>query len=264
VREGQPKRRGLVLDNFLAAVYEARRRFALPAQMFGLKEVLLYPGAEEALETLIREAVALHEFYVWPDALLDGLGEGIYGEEERTSAYHGSRVNASHVEAVLRRVFEVMLQVIVLVPPRDPRPFPPKKVKRLAAKLSGLVREVHAALRDDEVQGRIKHLGLKPEEEPKPWLLESEMRKAATVLDSGANLRRRNTKSPNPQVRHDVYLVRLVEFCTERPHYDSLQTLIAGAFHAAGKKPPKWVGRLAIEEKRDRELRKRRGLSSSS
>jgi hypothetical protein len=73
---------------------------------------------------------------------------------------------------------------------------------------------------------------------------------------SGTRTVKRNSDSPNPQVRFAMYLVRWIVACTGRKHYRNLQTLAAATFVAAGHEPPAWVDRLEIDMNRRRKKRR--------
>jgi hypothetical protein len=88
--------------------------------------------------------------------------------------------------------------------------------------------------------------------------LAAEMHWAADALAviASPKVRKIRTDSPNPQVRFAMYLVGWIEHGTGRQHYEDLTELIEAAFAAAGKHPPRWVGRLAVEMNYKRRLRK--------
>ena len=70
--------------------------------------------------------------------------------------------------------------------------------------------------------------------------------------------------NPHPQISLVLFLADWIEFGTDHKRYKLLETLAEAAFHAAGKRPPKWIDRLAVEMTRKRALRRKWAATISS
>lgn len=254
--------RQMCLDDFLAVIDQTTRWFALDAPKC-VKQIGSYPGAKAAMESLVRDTMALHdgEVYTRPHLQLEALGKSIYGEPVTNPAYSGHRISSPCLGRVLQHVFDLGLQTIVRLPSRDPKPsHTTKQLKALASALSRDAERVSTAFGDNWVRERIRLLSQVPgADPPSHWKVVSEMRKAAEFLSAVANLKviKVPLGSPNPQVRHAMYFENFLVTCTGRPQYARLQTLLQAAFYAAKKEVPRWVDRLAIEMNLQRKHRQR-------
>jgi hypothetical protein len=126
---------GLVIDDYLHALTDVRRRFKLPAQKFSLSQIAEQPGAKAALDALLKGAVARHRSNIFAKThpLLAELGSQVHAEEITTTVYSGYRIRSKAVERVLQRVIEVGFCTIVQPPARHPKPISiPKRVKATA------------------------------------------------------------------------------------------------------------------------------------
>jgi hypothetical protein len=247
----------LVLDDFLAVIEEARSSLKMPSEELSLGSLGLSQKTSSAVTRLLKDTIELHQGQVFTmvNALLEPVGDDIYGEEIKTVFAPRHQVSPERQWDVLRRVLELGLQIVVALPSKDSAHLDRKAQKSLVSALRKVSEKLRAAVRDDRLRGKLDLLPAKPEFWKVPWALQE----AAETLESAANLKvtRIRRGSPNPQIRYTLYLANWVKTCTGRPHYALLADLIEAAFQASGKKPPKWINRLEIEMTRQNKYRAR-------
>jgi hypothetical protein len=83
------KQSGLVLDDYLGAIADVRKRFKLAGPAFRLRQLESYPGAKDALEKIVDLMIRQHgaSISTKPDPLLADSGEKIYAEGAVTRAF---------------------------------------------------------------------------------------------------------------------------------------------------------------------------------
>lgn len=81
----------LVLDDYLSAVADLRRRFQLASPTVGLVQIKAESVARQAMEAIINETTDRHgpDIYSKPHSLLAADGSAIYAEFVKTEAYSG-------------------------------------------------------------------------------------------------------------------------------------------------------------------------------
>lgn len=244
----------LVLDGFLCATADTRRCFQLSAPKFGERQIRSYTGAAAAMDRIVADTLTHHgsEIYSKVHPLLAEDRVEMYADRvSLPGPYSRHRIHSAWVERALRRVLEVGLQTVVQLPCRDPKAgYSTKRVKALASALRKSAEQVDHLFLEEEAVFRItKHFGPSPGDKIRLFKVGAEMRWAAGALDAIARLKVRkiHADSPNPQVRFALYLGGWFEACTGKKHYEILKNLLAAAFYAAGKRPPKWVERPALE-----------------
>jgi hypothetical protein len=262
--DARPERKpSLCLDDYLEAVEDMRRRFALPIPEVGLKEIEKYAAARNAIEEIVKATLKRHAYRIYskPHSIFGNVDNQIYSERIETSAYSGFKIHPNCIDKTLRRAIEVGLQTVVQLPPRDPsRGYRSRQLKSLALALGRCAKQLSVALQSDEVRERLKSLPQKERDSKlQLWQLDNEMQRAADVLQAVATLRVARVKmgSPNPQVRFEVYFVGWIQACTGSQRYETVATLIAAAFAAAHKRTPPWLERLAIERHSQSKHRKK-------
>jgi hypothetical protein len=254
---------GLVLDDYLCAVADVRRRFKITNSHFSLREMELYPGAKGAMKEIVNGTIRRNSTDIYSKAhpLLADAGENIYCDAVVTSTYAGSRIRPECREQTLRRAIEVGLQTVVLLRARHPvMASVPRRLKSLARALSKLAETADPAFSQDEVRQRI-YLYFGRDEGGRERLLgeAEEMRWCAEILDAISRLRvtKSRLSSPSPQVSLAMYLVGWIEASTGSKYYRNLTTLLDAAFQADKMSTPKWVGRLAVEMNSQRSRRRK-------
>jgi hypothetical protein len=243
--------RGLTLDDFLVAVADVRRRFKMTTPTFGLREMELFPGADDALGQIIEGTISRHgtEIYSRPHPLL------------ADAAYTGGRIHHARREQALQRAIEVCLQTVVQLPPRYPRPpSVPKRLKSLAATLTRLAGTATILFGEPEVRQRIEsHFAGELKSRERLLGEVGEMQWCAETLNALSSLKviKSRLGSPNPQISLAMYFVGWIEASTGSKYYRNLTTLFEAAFQAAKIAAPKWVDRLAVEVNSQRRWRKK-------
>jgi hypothetical protein len=244
---------GLVLDDLLHAFASVRQQFELSEPNFGLKEIETYVGARKAIERIIKDTDERHgsEIYSKVHSLLAGQSMQIYSEWTNTPAYSGHKIHPDRVTQALRRMVEVGLQTLAQLPSRQPKSVAwPKRLKSVAAALSRLAQRAKVTVIEQEVLQRVNaYFAENPSDRARLTRIPDEIQWAAEVLDGMARLKAVKIRidSSNPQVNLALYVVGWFEACTGRRQYENFKTIIAAAFHAAGKSTPRWVDRLEIE-----------------
>jgi hypothetical protein len=244
---------GLVLDDYLGAIADVRKRFDLPTPSFRLRNVELYPSAKGAVQMVVDRMIGRHgaSIFTRPHPLIRDLGDDIYAESVVTSVYSGCRVHVPHCKDVLRRTVEIGLQTITQLPSRYPvAPSPRRQLKSLAGAFAKAVDVADITMIQEEVRKRIE-LFFGKEDEGRARLLRAldELRWCAGTLDGISNLKvnRLSLDSRNPQVSLALYVANWFEASTGSKQYGGFGTLLEGAFDAAKLSTPRWVGRLAVE-----------------
>jgi hypothetical protein len=244
---------GLVLDDYLSAIAEVRKRFKLGTPSFRLRKVGLYPRAKSAVETIVDLVIRQHgtSIFTKPHPLIADLGDGIYADRVVTPVYTGYRVHPKRRKDVLLGTVEIGLQTITQLPSRYPAAAPPQKqLKSLAESFAKAADVANIAMGQEEVRKRIE-LFFGNEDESQRRLLRAfnELGWCAGTLDgiSRLKVRRLSLDSRNPQVSLALYVVNWFEASTGSKQYGGFVTLLEGAFDAAKLSAPRWVDRLAIE-----------------
>lgn len=251
------------MDDFLWAIAHTRKSYALRKSNFDLKSLAAYPGAQSAIEALVRSTVGFHRGDVSAKRchLLNGLGSNIYGTAIKTSVYSGYRIAPASVEPVLRRALELALQTIVQLPTRHARTqWSSKRVLSLASALMKLGSTVGMAASQREFINRVRtFLGKDDMSFGRFPKLGEEMQWAGKTLQgvAKAKMRKLSVDPSNPQVSWALYLARWLESATGKPHYELLKTLLHAAFETAHNRVSKWVDRLEIERHLQKKKRRR-------
>jgi hypothetical protein len=252
----------LSLDDVLETIVDIRAQFKLPKPHFGLEQIERGAGARKALSEIIEATKKKYgpEICSKRHSLLDELGLEVYAEEIKNIAFSGYwRLSPLHVDRALRRVFEIALQTLFQLPPRDPKvPRAKDELVSLASQFSKLAKRVDSVVRTDmRIGAYLDATGLG--ERPRLLGLSAELRWASEMLNkvsSDIRIASLRMDSPKPQVRFALYLVGWIDTCTGKRHYKHLQTLAAAAADRH-REPPKWVDRLEIEMNRKMEKRRR-------
>jgi hypothetical protein len=251
VRHGPRNDHGLVLDDYLNAVADVRRRFQLTLPTIDLEQMKLMPAARKTIEAIINETIDRHgsEIYSNPHLLLAESGNEIYAEPIKTEVYSGNKIRQDCISQTLQKAIEVGLQTIVQLPSREAKPASvPKRLKSVASSLSRLAGKLNVVLCKAEVRN---HINLWEDHETRARLLRvsAEMQWGGEALDAIKRLSVTKVRmnSPNPQISFTMYFIRWIETGTGRQHYEDVATLVQAAFSAARKSPPRWTDRLAIE-----------------
>lgn len=252
---------GLVIDDYLHALAYVRQQFKIPVQKFSLSQIAEQPGAQQALDALLKGIIARHgsKIFARTHPLLAELGSELHAEKISTTVYSGYRIRSEALERVLQKLIEVGLQTIVQLPARHPKPI--AIPKRLKATAKGLKR---AAGKLDDILGNahfISYIGLWNDPAGKVRLrsVAAEIYWAVEALQIIAALKVKRVRidSPNPQVSMAMYVLGWVEIATGSPNYERFTTLVQAAFSAAGRsRPPKWTNRLSTEMHHKRQWRK--------
>jgi hypothetical protein len=239
-----------------------RRSFTLGEPSFDLRDVESEAGTRVAVQAIVDETVKRHgsEIYAKQHDLIADHGAPVYGEWTETQVYSGHRIAVDKIEMVLRRTIELGLQIGAHLPSQDQKPARMPKLKPLATSLDRLAAKVDAALGHEEVQAR---MGILSEENASEGeflpRLSMDLRRGAEAIRamSKFKVRRVFSDSRNPQVRWAMYFVQWITSSTGSQQYGEITTLFGAAFVAAGKRTPRWVGRLAIEMNLKRKRRKK-------
>jgi hypothetical protein len=238
--------RALVIEDFLQNIMGARRAFRLsPAR---LKASLFEDrSAKAALSKLVSKALeyrtdGIYAMHTIPPDLDDSVCEA----PTDTDVGQMRKIRTEFERGVLGKTLEFGLETLVALPSREPWPYTPKQMRSLSAALDKLAAKVRHAGSEFVVQRRLELL--EPPARPLQGLA-TDIERAASALRDSADLRVKKIRieSPNPQVSFALYLVRWIAASTGRPSYTPLSTLFEKTFLAAGKDPPKWIGRLDIE-----------------
>ena len=253
---------GLTLDEYLHAAADMRRTFKLEEPSFDLRDVESEAGAGAAVQAIVDETVKRHgsEIYAKQHDLIADQGAPVYGGWTQTQVYSGHRIRADSIETVLRRAIELGLQIVAQLPSQDQKPGRMPKLKALAISLERLATRVDVALHHEEVQARMRILS---EENVSHGqflpMLSKDLRLGAEAIGAMATfkVRRVLSDSRNPQIRWAMYFVQWTTSSTGSQQYGEIATLFDAAFVAAGKRTPRWVGRLAIEMNLKRKRRKK-------
>jgi len=242
-----------VLDDYLAAIADVRKRFKLAASTFRLRKVESYPSAKEAAERIVELVIRRHGTCVStrPHTLLADFGDKIYSEKVVTEVSGRYQINPEYRREVLQRTIEVGLQTITQLPSRYPdAPSSRKCLKSLAGAFLRASDAVNIAMGQDEVRKRIE-LYFENEDESRRRLLRGfdELRWYTQTLQaiSRQRVRKLSLDSRNPQVSLALYVVNWFQACTGRKQYSDFAKLLEGAFDAAKVPTPRWADRLAIE-----------------
>lgn len=252
---------GLVIDDYLNALADVRQQFKLPAQRFSLSQVAKQPGAQAALDALLKGAIAQHgsNIFARTHVLLADLGSEVYAEEINTAVYSGYRIRSEALVSVLQRVIQVGLETIVQLPARYPKPISiPKRLRATAKGLKRAAGKLDDVLGNADVTSYVR-LWNDPVGQVRLRGVAAEIRWAVEALQTVAALKVKRIRmdSPNPQVSTAMYVLRWMEVATGSPNYERFTTLVQAAFSAAGKSLPKWTDRLSIEMHHKRRWRKR-------
>jgi hypothetical protein len=259
------KRRGLVLDDFLAQIDFTRETYKLPEATFGLEQIESQAAARPAMERIITSSLARHapNFYANPHPLLDKIYDIRRGKRiDKPLFYSGWQIQRAHAPEVMRALLERGLQTIVQLPKKDPPLKDGKReLKLLALHCAKLAKEFRSVFEMREVRNRASAYF---RETPGPGLdqfsrqAEELQRIAETVRTVLAKTRmvRQKTDSPNPQVRTALYVVRWLEASCGEKQYGPFRTLLNAAYAANAMGTPAWVDRLEIEMNRHRARRK--------
>jgi len=239
-----------------------RRTFKLEEPSFDLQDVESEAGAGVAVQAIVDETVKRHgsEIYAKQHDLIADQGAPVYGEWTQTQVYSGHRIPVDKIETVLRRTIELGLQIVTQLPSQDQKPARMSKLKPLATSLHRLAAKVDAALRHEEVQARMRILS---EENVSRGeflpALSRDLRRGAEAFGAMAKIKVRRvwSDSRNPQIRWATYFVQWITNSTGSQQYAEITTLFDAAFVAAGKRTPRWVGRLAVEMNLKRKRRKK-------
>jgi hypothetical protein len=248
----------LALDDYLGVIRRVRREWQLPQPNFGLKQIQAQANAAVTMERVV-DAIIEHwgsKIRAKADLLLDEGDPLIYAEVVATPGLCSDHsIHPGRVRQVLRRVLELGLQTIALLPARYPKSnFNSQRVKSLGSKLTRLAGEMSTILEMDEMSDRLRVLdGESWKRLPK---LGPEMLWAANLLTLSPKVKKVKTDSPNPQIQFGLYFVEFITAGTGRQHYGDLTQLMEATFIAAGNQVPAWVGRLGIEMDYKKRLRK--------
>jgi len=260
------KRRGLVLDDFLAQIDFTRGTYKLPEATFGLEQIESQAAARPAVERIITSSLARHapNIYAKPHPLLDKIYDIRRGKRiDKPLFYSGWQIQRAHAPEVMRALLERGLQTIVQLPKKDPPLKDGKReLKLLALHCDRLAQEFHNVLEMREVRNRAS---VYFRESPGPGL-DQFSRQAEELLQQTAEtvgailaktrLVKQKTDSPNPQVRIALYLIGWFEASTGKKQYVPFKTLLNAAYTVNKVKIPAWVDHLEIEMNRHRARRK--------
>ena len=255
---------GLTLDDYLNVMADARRTFQLPPAKLSLRQIVVAPGAKQAIDAILKLTTNRHgsDIYSEPHPLLELDRNEIDGKATKTSIYSDGRIHPDHIAQALLRAIEVGLQTIIQLPSRQPK-LPPisKRLKSVASALTRSAEKLNRELSYADVGRRI-HLWEEHGGDPACRLhlttVATGIQWAAEALNALGALKTRTIRldSPNPQIYMTMVFIGWIEASTGGKQYASLTTLLQATFHAAGRSTPPWVDRLAIEMHRKRRWRK--------
>jgi hypothetical protein len=151
----------------------------------------------------------------------------------------------------LQLVFNLTLQTITHLPPRDKR-LDLRQFRSLGARLSKLSEPLRGGFSELDLH---RYFGADVD---KILHLPDELKYVGRILSELPSSRQSVIRidSPNPQIRLATYLTAWVEAGSGKKHYEDLQELIGAAFVARGTSAPAWTERLGIEMHRKLKLRR--------
>ena len=258
----------MVLDDCLNAIREMRRNFRLPAPTFGLQDMESHPRVKQAVTEFIESTVKKHDLGILArlDLFPPKPGWKVFEDEPVGDPnYPRHRFLPDCAGEALRRTLEEAFQTIAQLPPEFPKPAivardiislmshlnkcadKVEMIRQQWPAMDGSLREVLDFADLGRLAERLKGEGK---------TLEQALLSASTMKTVRIN--------PKPQVSLILYLADWIEVGTDRKRYAFLDMLAEAAFEAAGKQPPKWIGRLAVEMTRKRALRRKWAAAISS
>jgi hypothetical protein len=122
-------------------------------------------------------------------------------------------------------------------------------------------------MRQEEVRKRIElFFGSQSDDRQRLFRAFDELRWCTETLEGVSSLKVKKLRldSRNPQVSLALYVVNWLEASTGSKQYGAFTTLLEGAFDAATRSTPRWVGRLAIEMHARRRRREETRISSEA
>lgn len=253
VHSPAPSRRSLVLDDVLFQIGEAYRTFKITPVELSMSQLGISPKTGVALARMLRETIERHqgEIFTMRHPVLESIGDDIYEDEMKTGFAPRYHVSPGRQTEVLRKVLELGIQVVAVLPSKNSDHLDGKALKSLASNASKLSEKIRAAASDPHVQERMNFLpGV-----PQIRKLSTDAQVTAQILNSLAKLKVKVERfaSPNPQIRFALYLAGWIDACSGRQRYALLADLLEAAFRASNKNPPKWINRLEIEMNRRRQ-----------
>ncbi len=246
---------GLVLDDLLREMDGILKGFHLPESKFGLKEIEECPVAKEALERLVSSVVKQNgsKIYSQRHPLFSGISPNVYAEPIGSRKCRRWRIREGYLQPVLRALFERALQTLVRLPSGDYKQGDStRQLRTMASHLLALADEASITFTTNVVLDRIRtyYSGSREQGKERLFQIVGQMKCVGETLNTICErtmLIRAKMDSPNPQVRFALLILGWLDASSGGPQYETVKTLITGAFQASKLEAPKWVERLAIE-----------------
>ncbi len=258
-------REGLILDDVLTYIRDARKDYNLPEPTLSLEQIEREPAAKSAVEEIIEDTIARHGTRIYSKTT--DLFKKIYDVRRgkrinKPRLYSGWRISPTHAADVLRSLLLRALQTILQLPSQDTSfKDGTRELRKLAVHCEKLAEEINRAFTTREISNRASTYF----REGNSSRLEEIFRVAKELQHTAETFRtilartqlvKEKMDSPNPQVRFALYLIGWFEASTGKKQYSRFKTLLNAAYPANQGGPPAWVHRLEIEMTRKLARRK--------